>query len=444
MSSPSSSRPHSKRASRITVEYHRPSRESIAEYNQLLSQATIHAAQAASYQDPFVPARQAPPPPGPSPLLATAPTTPKRSESLKRVDSTRSTASTATLTASLPTRLPPPSNSNSTSSPSRVLTKNRPRKHSLPTSSSSSPLAQPPASAPSLPTTTPTNNSSNYNTITGNTSSNTSAFVGSGSYLPKPPQSPAPFSDYTIPALDFSDHNTPMSVPPRPSRANTGTLDGIFPTQGALAQRRLSQPAPGASYEQQFYADPHEALPSAYGTSGTTTPPSAYTASPSMSSFSSQGTIASRQRSGTSGTKGKKGMLGFMPNFLGSTKRIEISTPYDPVHLTHVGFNSSTGEFTGLPKEWQQLLQDSGISKSDQEKNPQAVMEIVKFYQEGHGDWDKIGFGAGGTGTGAQSPPIGAPSPEIDFSNPVSLIQYTRFSRPISAHEGDGVGMDAC
>jgi p21-activated kinase 1 len=85
-------------------------------------------------------------------------------------------------------------------------------------------------------------------------------------------------------------------------------------------------------------------------------------------------------------------MLGFMSDLLTSSKRIEISTPYDPVHLTHVGFNSSTGEFTGLPKEWQQLLQDSGISKSEQEKNPLAVMEIVKFYQEGGGGdvWDKM------------------------------------------------------
>lgn len=80
-------------------------------------------------------------------------------------------------------------------------------------------------------------------------------------------------------------------------------------------------------------------------------------------------------------------------SFIAPSKRLEISTPYDPVHLTHVGFNSSTGEFTGLPKEWQQLLQESGISRSDQEKNPQAVMEIVKFYQEARGDnvWDKMG-----------------------------------------------------
>jgi len=68
-----------------------------------------------------------------------------------------------------------------------------------------------------------------------------------------------------------------------------------------------------------------------------------------------------------------------MANHLNSNKWPEVSTPYDPVHRTHVGFNSSTGEFTCLPKEWQQLLQDSGISKSDQEKNPLAVMEVVKY-----------------------------------------------------------------
>ncbi|KAH8113470.1 hypothetical protein DFH11DRAFT_1727497 [Phellopilus nigrolimitatus] len=88
---------------------------------------------------------------------------------------------------------------------------------------------------------------------------------------------------------------------------------------------------------------------------------------------------------------GKKGT-----HFMSSAKKPEISTPYDPVHLTHVGFNASTGEFTGLPREWQQLLQDSAVSRSEQEKYPQAVTEIVKFYQEGRAEggnsvWDKIG-----------------------------------------------------
>ena len=53
-------------------------------------------------------------------------------------------------------------------------------------------------------------------------------------------------------------------------------------------------------------------------------------------------------------------------------KEMEISGPYNAKHVTHVGFNSSTGEFTGLPQEWQTLLQHSGISKVEQYQNPQV------------------------------------------------------------------------
>lgn len=117
-----------------------------------------------------------------------------------------------------------------------------------------------------------------------------------------------------------------------------------------------------------------------------------------------------------------------MLDFLTPAKKPEISTPYDPVHLTHVGFNSSTGEFTGLPKEWQQLLQDSGISRLEQERNPQAVMEIVKFYQEGRGEvWDKMGAVHGDDTSlekksSAEDVPL-APIPK-GFHNPVSRREY--------------------
>jgi p21-activated kinase 1 len=174
----------------------------------------------------------------------------------------------------------------------------------------------------------------------------------------------------------------------------------------------------------------------------TTASSTVYSPSVAVTSFSPppvdrMGT-ASRSRSGTVTAKSKKGMLGFMTDFLNSNKRPEISTPYDPVHLTHVGFNSSTGEFTGLPKEWQQLLQDSGISKSDQEKNPLAVMEIVKFYQEGGGDvWDKMGH-APAPGS-SQSPPIPGTAPSVhlglsksvddSFIPSVSLLLYRFFRR---------------
>jgi hypothetical protein len=107
-------------------------------------------------------------------------------------------------------------------------------------------------------------------------------------------------------------------------------------------------------------------------------------------SFSS--TPADSARGGTVITKDKKGTLSIMADFHKSHIRPKISTPYDPVHLTQAGFDSSTGESAGLSKGWKRLPKDSRISKSGQEENPFAVMEVGKFYQEGGGDvWDKIG-----------------------------------------------------
>jgi len=45
-------------------------------------------------------------------------------------------------------------------------------------------------------------------------------------------------------------------------------------------------------------------------------------------------------------TTKKGGFSRFMSGVLGSPKRVEISGPTNPVHLTHVGFNFVTGEFT--------------------------------------------------------------------------------------------------
>lgn len=54
--------------------------------------------------------------------------------------------------------------------------------------------------------------------------------------------------------------------------------------------------------------------------------------------------------SSMSGTPLKKSFLLLMillnPDLLSPDKKLEISTPYNPVHLTHVGFNADTGEFT--------------------------------------------------------------------------------------------------
>ena len=206
------------------------------------------------------------------------------------------------------------------------------------------------------------------------------------------------------------------SPPPRPSRANTVTLNDIIPNPTQLAARRSSVPSTPVMEDSHFYADPSESLPSA-------------TSSEYVNSAQGGVTMGIRSRSSTT-SKAKKGVLSLVSEMFNPTKRPEISTPYDPVHLTHVGFNSSTGEFTGLPKEWQQLLQESGISRSEQEKNPQAVMEIVKFYQEGHGDvWDKLGNVGGAQDATLQS------GIEASFQNPVSnlFVDFPHVLIPIPA-----------
>ncbi|CAK5267802.1 unnamed protein product [Mycena citricolor] len=215
---------------------------------------------------------------------------------------------------------------------------------------------------------------------------------------------------------------TTTSPPPRPSRANTANLTDIL--SDPAVNGRLSSPVV-PNQDGHFYADPGEQLPPPL-------PPVDYPQPPTI-----------RSRSGTTSSKGKKSVLGFIFN---STKRPEISTPYDPVHLTHVGFNSSTGEFTGLPKEWQQLLSENGISRSDQEKNPQAVMEIVKFYQEGQADgaWDKLGAipydtvdsGGGGGGDGLNNPrlpPLPPKKAPSAFSSPPPPAAYRPAPTPPSA-----------
>uniref|UniRef100_A0A3P9I7W5 non-specific serine/threonine protein kinase n=1 Tax=Oryzias latipes TaxID=8090 RepID=A0A3P9I7W5_ORYLA len=71
--------------------------------------------------------------------------------------------------------------------------------------------------------------------------------------------------------------------------------------------------------------------------------------------------------------------------------RPEISSPSDFEHTIHVGFDSVTGEFTGMPEQWARLLQTSNISKLEQKQNPQTVLTILKFYDSTSGKQKYIG-----------------------------------------------------
>ena len=158
----------------------------------------------------------------------------------------------------------------------------------------------------------------------------------------------------------------------------------------------------------------------------------------------------SRSRTREGSRSSLKSMLGGLVHsvsdvFGGNERRPEISTPYDPVHLTHVGFNARTGEFTGLPREWQQLLHQSGISRQEVEQHPQAVMDIVAFYQDnahearsgGENDdvWTK--FGANVADDSSSSQPYEGEWEAGAYAAPAPApLAATRVPPPVPTHAG--------
>lgn len=59
-----------------------------------------------------------------------------------------------------------------------------------------------------------------------------------------------------------------------------------------------------------------------------------------------------------------------------------VSAPYDFSHDVHVDFDSASG-FSGLPSEWEKMLRKSDISKDDVLENPQGVIDILNFMNDG-------------------------------------------------------------
>uniref|UniRef100_A0A3P8V012 non-specific serine/threonine protein kinase n=1 Tax=Cynoglossus semilaevis TaxID=244447 RepID=A0A3P8V012_CYNSE len=107
-------------------------------------------------------------------------------------------------------------------------------------------------------------------------------------------------------------------------------------------------------------------------------------------------------------------------------ERPEISPPSDFEHTIHVGFDAVTGEFTGMPEQWARLLQTSNITKSEQKKNPQAVLDVLKFYDStGNSRQKYLSFSSSGAEPSSPNikdiddddddeapPPVVAPRPE--------------------------------
>jgi len=73
------------------------------------------------------------------------------------------------------------------------------------------------------------------------------------------------------------------------------------------------------------------------------TPPSG-TKSPRSNRYSDEGDAAKKRNSG--GGKKKGTFSSFMSNLVSSPRRPTISTPTNPMHVTHVSIDNETGEFT--------------------------------------------------------------------------------------------------
>ncbi|KAL8759534.1 MAG: hypothetical protein Q9184_003580 [Pyrenodesmia sp. 2 TL-2023] len=103
------------------------------------------------------------------------------------------------------------------------------------------------------------------------------------------------------------------------------------------------------------------------------TPPRSDTSLTASKRYSDEGRTAPWRKKGG-------GFSSFMNSVLGSPRTVKISAPGNPVHVTHVGFDNETGQFTGLPKEWQRVLQENGIGENEQRQNTEAIYNIMTFW----------------------------------------------------------------
>lgn len=121
-----------------------------------------------------------------------------------------------------------------------------------------------------------------------------------------------------------------------------------------------------------------------------------------------------------------------------SSINIKISTPFNAKHVAHVGIDDD-GSYTGLPLEWERLLSASGISKTEQRQHPQAVMDIVAFYQDTNENPDDNAFkkfhydNHSNLSVNATPPP----TPGNSANTTAPLSQSLFYQTPIQKHQAD-------
>lgn len=110
--------------------------------------------------------------------------------------------------------------------------------------------------------------------------------------------------------------------------------------------------------------------------------------------------------------KNDEELYGWQDDVYARSPLMGVSNPTNFVHQVHVGFDPTSGKFTGLPEQWHKLLTNSAITQEDYAKNPQAVLDVLEFYTDHQKrEMEDLGMGPparfnAGTGLGGLSKPI--------------------------------------
>ncbi|KAK5577799.1 hypothetical protein RB653_002747 [Dictyostelium firmibasis] len=80
----------------------------------------------------------------------------------------------------------------------------------------------------------------------------------------------------------------------------------------------------------------------------------------------------------------KKGFLSIFSNKKKNKdkkKEFSVGSPFNVKHNIHVNYHSVTG-FEGLPKEWEVILQSSGITRDDVVEHSDVVIDVLDFHMQ--------------------------------------------------------------
>ncbi|KAN0035577.1 hypothetical protein ACTA71_004857 [Dictyostelium dimigraforme] len=167
------------------------------------------------------------------------------------------------------------------------------------------------------------------------------------------PKTPAISPGSTSPSLGSSNGNLPIPT--------TATATPITPTAPISVPLATS---PNNSHKDSI---------SNNSSNATTSPPS-----PPVNNNNNNNNSNNKQE------EEKKGFLSIFTNKKKNKdkkKEFSVGSPFNVKHNIHVNYHSVTG-FEGLPKEWEVILQSSGITREDVVEHSEAVIDVLDFHMQ--------------------------------------------------------------